>query len=53
MKTIKSYLIVAILVLLAIILISNKLIIRGIGVLTAALIIPGIRQTGERKAVTR
>jgi cell division protein FtsB len=44
MKTIKSYLIVAILVLLAIILISNKLIIWGIGVLTAALIILGIQQ---------
>ncbi len=44
MKTIKSYLIVAILVLLAIILISNKLIIWGIGVLTSALIILGIQQ---------
>ena len=53
MKIIKSYLIVAILDLLAITMISNKLIIRGIGALTAALIIPGIRQTGERRAVAR
>jgi hydrogenase-4 membrane subunit HyfE len=53
MKTIKSYLIVAILVLLAIILISDKLLIWGIGVLTSALIILGIQQTGERRAVVR
>jgi len=53
MKTIKSYPIVAILVLLAVIMISNKLIFWGIGVLTAALIILGIQQTGERRAVAR
>ena len=44
MKTIKPYLIVSILVLLAIIMISNKLIFWGIGVLAAALIILGIQQ---------
>jgi hypothetical protein len=44
MKSIKSYLIVAALVLLSIILLSNKLIMWGIGVLTAALIILGIQQ---------
>lgn len=43
MKTTKSYLIVASLILLAIILLSNKLIIWWIGVLAAALIIPGIQ----------
>jgi hypothetical protein len=44
MKTIKPYLIVTILVLLAIIMISDKLIFWGIGVLAAALIILGIQQ---------
>jgi hypothetical protein len=44
MKSIKSYLIVAALVLLSIILLSNKLIMWGIGVLAAALIILGIQQ---------
>jgi hypothetical protein len=53
MKTIKPYLIVTILVLLAIIMIFDKLIFRGIGVLAAALIIPGIQQNGERRAVVR
>jgi len=53
MKIIKSYLIVAILVLLAIVMISNKLIFWGIGVLSALLIILGIQQIGERRAVVR
>lgn len=44
MKAIKSYLIVALLVLISIILISNKLIIWGISLLAAALIILGIQQ---------
>lgn len=44
MKSIKSYLIVAALVLLSIILLSNKLIMWGVIVLAAALIILGIQQ---------
>jgi len=44
MKSIKPYLIVTALVLLAIILLSSKLIAWGIGVLAAALIILGIQQ---------
>jgi hypothetical protein len=44
MKSIKPYLIFALLVLLSIILLTNKLIIWGIGVLAAALIILGIQQ---------
>jgi len=44
MRSIKPYLIVAALVLLAIILLSSKLIAWGIGVLAAALIILGIQQ---------
>jgi len=44
MKAIKPYLLFALLILLSIILLSNKLIIWGIGVLAAALIILGIQQ---------
>jgi len=47
MKTIKPYLIVTILVLLAIIMISNKLIFWGIGVLAAALIILGVSRSAK------